>query len=222
MGTLFDAPEAEAARQLFYLMVGRVAAADVIDAWDRAHLGIDRAVLADAVLEAEVTRDRMAREDEEVRFSIYNIQRQFIGFLERIGLREEIVPGGRGEVAFFNLAKFSQAISDFEAIYFHSRPVQKYESFAGFLEHQAEAAYGQSTGSEERFVSLDAVQILTVHRAKGLQWPVVFVPQLVRNRFPPARHGGMTVWRLVPANCVSGPARYLGSEEDERGSSTSL
>jgi superfamily I DNA/RNA helicase len=28
-----------------------------------------------------------------------------------------------------------------------------------------------------------------VHQAKGLQWPVVFVPQLVRNRFP-SRGGG--------------------------------
>lgn len=216
MGTLFDAPEAEAARQLFYLMTGRVAAADVIEAWDRASLGVSRDIITEAVREAEDTRDRMAREDDEVRFSVYNIQRQYVGFLERIGLREELVPDGRGEVVFFNLAKFSQAISDFEAIYFHSRPVQKYESFAGFLENQAEASYGQSTGSEERFVTLDAVQILTVHRAKGLQWPVVFVPQLVRNRFPPARHGGMTMWHLVPANCVTGQTRYLGSEEDER------
>lgn len=216
MNSLFDTPEAEAARQLFYLMAGQATAVDVVDAWEQARLGIDRAVLVDAVREAEDTRERMVREDQDVRFSVYNIQRQFIGFLERIGLREEVIPNGRGEVVFYNLAKFSQAISDFEAIYFHSRPVQKYESFAGFLQHQAEAAYEQSTGAEERLVSLDAVQILTIHRAKGLQWPVVFVPQLVKNRFPASRHGGMTVWHLVPAACVDGQARYLGSEEDER------
>lgn len=216
LGSLFDAPEAEAARQFFYLMAGRADAANVIEAWDRADLGVRRDVLTDAVNEAVVTRKRMEREDQGVRFSVYNIQRQFIGFLERIGLREETVPNGRGEVVFYNLAKFSQAISDFEAIHFHSRPVQKYESFAGFLEHQAEAAYDQSTGSEERVVSLDAVQILTIHRAKGLQWPVVFVPQLVKNRFPPAGRGGMTVWHLVPPECVDGQTRYLGSVEDER------
>ena len=120
------------------------------------------------------------------------------------------------EVVFYNLAKFSQAISDFEAIYFHSRPVQKYESFAGFLRNQAAAAYEQSTGTEERLVSVDAVQILTIHRAKGLQWPVVFIPQLVKNRFPPAARGGMSVWHLVPARCVEGQVRYLGSEGNER------
>lgn len=218
MGSLFDTPEAEAARQLFYLMAGRVGAdvAAVTGAWIDANLGIDPAVIEAAVREAEATRERMIREDQDVRFAVYNIQRQFIGFLERIGLREAAVPNGRGEVVFYNLAKFSQAISDFEAIHFHSRPTQKYDSFAGFLEHQAEAAYEQSSGTEERLVSVDAVQILTIHRAKGLQWPAVFVPQLVKNRFPPAARGGMSVWHLVPADCVDGQARYLGSEEDER------
>jgi DNA helicase II / ATP-dependent DNA helicase PcrA len=216
MGSLFDTQEAEAARQLFYLMAGQADAADVAAAWIDANLGVDPVLIAQAVAEAEVTRTRMAAEDQDVRFSVYNIQRQFIGFLERLRLREQTVPGGRGEVVFYNLAKFSQAISDFEAINFHSRPVQKYESFAGFLRNQASAAYEQSTGTEERLVSVDAVQILTIHRAKGLQWPVVFVPQLVKNRFPPAARGGMSVWHLVPARCVEGQGRYLGSEEDER------
>lgn len=216
MGSLFDTPEGEAARQLFYLMNGETDVATVLEAWRAARLGVDDAILEAAILEAEDIRERMIREDQDVRFSVYNIQRQFIGFLERIGLREDAVPDGRGEVAFYNLAKFSQAISDFEAIYFHSRPTQKYESFAGFLRHQAEAAYEQSSGTEERLVSIDAVQILTIHRAKGLQWPAVFVPQLVKNRFPPAGRGGVSVWHLVPSACVDGQARYLGSEEDER------
>ena len=216
MSTLFDAPEAEAARQLLYLMAGESDRDTVDAAWRDAELGMLETVIADAVDEAIATRDRMAAEDDSVRFAVYNIQRQFMGFLERIGLREEAVPNGRGEVAFYNLAKFSQAISDFEAIYFHSRPVQKYESFAGFLRHQAESAYGESAGQDERFVSPDAVQILTIHRAKGLQWPVVFVPQLVRNRFPAARHGGRSIWHLIPDRCVAGQARFTGTHEDER------
>jgi DNA helicase-2/ATP-dependent DNA helicase PcrA len=216
MNTLFDAPEAEAARQLFYLMVDQASTKAVVSAWEAADLGIKSKVLATAVDEAKKTREKMKVEDEEVRFSVYNIQRQYIGFLERIALREELVPNGRGEVVFYNLAKFSQAISDFETIYFHSRPVQKYQSFAGFLQHQAAEVYGEAVGAEEKFVSPDAVQLLTIHRAKGLQWPVVFVPQLVRNRFPSARHGGRTVWHVIPPAAVDGQARFLGSVEDER------
>jgi len=114
-------------------MAGEAEAADVVTARDPAGLGVETSVIEAAAREAEDARGRIIKADAEVCFSVYNIQRQFIGFLERIGLREESVPTGRGEVVFYNLAKFSQAISDFEAIYFHSRPTQKYESFAGIL-----------------------------------------------------------------------------------------
>lgn len=219
MSSLFEAPEAEAARQLFYMMAGRadVTATEVLKAWVAADLGIPRSVMKAAVSEAESARFKMAREDAEVRFAVYSIQRQFMGFLERIGLREEAVPRGRGEIAFYNLAKFSQAISDFETIHFHSKPTEKYVSFANFLRYQAEHAYSEAVeGVGTSFVAPDAVQILTIHKAKGLQWPVVFVPQLVQNRFPSPRRGGRTVWHLIPAAGVEGQARFLGSAEDER------
>jgi DNA helicase-2/ATP-dependent DNA helicase PcrA len=216
MDTLFDAPEGEAARKLFYFMANRLSLDETLHAWRAADLGITDAVLNSALKNAEETRGKMAVEDQDVRFSVYNIQRQYIGFLEEVGLREELVPNNRGSTVFYNLGKFSQAISDFESIYFHSRPLQKYESFADFLQFQAEDAYGQSTGAEEKFVGLDAVQILTIHRAKGLQWPVVFVPQLVRNYFPAPPRGGRNVWHIIPSGAVEGQSRFRGSEEDER------
>ena len=38
--------------------------------------------------------------DVEVgQFKVYNLQRQFVAFLETAGLREDLVPGGRGEGA---------------------------------------------------------------------------------------------------------------------------
>jgi DNA helicase II / ATP-dependent DNA helicase PcrA len=62
----------------------------------------------------------------------------------------------------------------------------------------------------------DAVQILTVHQAKGLQWPAVFIPQLVRNRFPNRGIGGRTPWHLIPENAFENAARYKGGRDDER------
>jgi DNA helicase-2/ATP-dependent DNA helicase PcrA len=215
MSSLFDAAEGQAARALFLMMAGRLSKNDVVSAWEHAALGIPSGVLKSVVDEADITRQKMLKESDEVRFSVYNIQRQFIGFLEKIGLREEAVPDNRGEVVFYNLAKFSQAISDFEAIHFHSAPDRKYDSFAGFLEHQAEKVYADAS-TEEHLVSPDAVQIMTIHKAKGLQWPVVFVPQLMRNRFPPKARGGRTVWHLLPANGIVDQPRFLGSKEDER------
>ena len=188
---------------------------EVLNAWIKADLGVSEKVLKQTIADFVVTREKMVNESDQVRFAVYNIQRQFIAFLETIELTEEKVPAGRGETVFYNLAKFSQLISDFEAINFHSAPVQKYESFRDFLKYQAERVY-EVGAIEENFISPDAVQIVTVHKAKGLQWPVVFVPQLVRNRFPGKRQGGLSVWHLLPQESVIGQARYLGSIEDER------
>jgi predicted CopG family antitoxin len=57
---------------------------------------------------------------------------------------------------------------------------------------------------------------MTVHQAKGMQWPVVFLPALLKNRFPAKRQSGRAVWHLLPAAAFHDQARYLGSLEDER------
>ena len=62
--------------------------------------------------------------DRGERWGVYNIQRLYLEFLEALDLREETVPGDpvRGELVFYQLGKFSQAISDFEQIYFNTAP----------------------------------------------------------------------------------------------------
>jgi DNA helicase-2/ATP-dependent DNA helicase PcrA len=214
MDDLFQTKEAEAARQLFYFLADEIDEATLRAAWESADLGIAPDALDHAVAAAAHARQEM--KDASVgQFKVYNLQRQFMAFLENAGLREETVPGGRGEVVFYNLGKFSQAISDFESIHFHSKPIEKYSSFAGFLRHHAENAYPEGW-QENAFVSPDAVRIMTVHQAKGLQWPVVFIPQLVRNRFPSRGGGGRSAWHLIPESAFDNAARYRGGVEDER------
>jgi len=214
MDNLFQTDEAEAARQLFYFLAGEADEAVLLGAWQKADLGIEPAALQQAAAAAAQARRDMGNADIG-QFKVYNLQRQFMTFLERCGLREEAVPKGRGEVVFYNLGKFSQAISDFESIHFHSKPADKYTSFAGFLRHHAEGAYPEGW-QDNAFVSPDAVRIMTVHQAKGLQWPVVFVPQLVRNRFPSKGGGGRTPWHLIPDAAFDNAARYKGGVDDER------
>jgi DNA helicase-2/ATP-dependent DNA helicase PcrA len=214
MDNLFEQPEAEAARKLFYFLAGNSDEDELRDAWEKADLGIGRAELSHAIAEAAKARRNMKKADLG-QFQVYNLQRQFMAFLENAALREESVPNSRGEVVFYNLGKFSQAISDFESIHFRSEPTQKYETFAGFLKHHAENSYPEGW-QDNAYASPDAVRIMTVHQAKGLQWPAVFIPQLVRNRFPSIGSRGRTPWHLIPVAAFKNASRYKGTEADER------
>jgi DNA helicase-2/ATP-dependent DNA helicase PcrA len=215
MNNLFGTPEAEAARALFYYMAGRTTldAAGLERLWLNAGLGLKAADVHKAVQNAKALRDEFnASNMRNVR---YGIQRVFLKFLEDNGTREERIPNDRGEILFYNLGKFTQVITDFETIHYHSKPVDLYTAFADFLEYHAEDAYPEGWQNNE-YANPDAVRVMTIHQAKGMQWPVVFIPALVRNRFPAARVGGRGVWHVIPRDSVKEQARFEGSIEDER------
>jgi DNA helicase-2/ATP-dependent DNA helicase PcrA len=216
MTNLFGASEAEAARQLFYFMAGRpgVDETTLEGAWTGARLSVEETDLKRAIANVSKAKASFGESDQK-RWGLYSIQRLFLTFLEDAGAREERVPDGRGEVVFYNLGKFSQLISDFETIHYHSKPAEKYDSFANFLQHRAEDAYPEGW-QDNQYANPDAVRVMTIHQAKGMQWPVVFVPALLKNRFPAKKPGGRTVWHLLPRTGVKGQARFEGTLEDER------
>ncbi len=49
--------------------------------------------------------------------------------------------------------------------------------------------YGEDPGTADADLHDDAVQVMTVHKAKGLEFPVVFVVNLVEGQFPTRRRG---------------------------------
>ena len=65
------------------------------------------------------------------------------------------------------------------------------------------------------YATPDAVTLTTVHQAKGMQWPAVFLPCLRKNRFPPKRHGGLGLFHVIPEAAIADPDRYRGTVEDE-------
>lgn len=216
MTNLFGTAEAEAARQLFYFIADRpgVDATALNAAWGAANLGLDPAALDLAIAGAAASKAALT-DPEQKRWGQYSIQRVFLAFLEQAGVREELVPDGRGEVVFYNLGKFSQVISDYETIHYQSKPFEKYGSFADFLQHRAEDAYPEGW-QDNQYANPDAVRIMTIHQAKGMQWPVVFVPALLKNRFPAKKPGGRNVWHLLPRAGIKDQARFEGTIEDER------
>ena len=212
LNRLFDSPEIQAVVAVFRYMAGLISAADLRSLWDGARL----VPAAASGLTALAVLDEGRDFDRGERWGVYNIQRLYLEFLEALELREETVPGEpvRRELVFYQLGKFSQAISDFEQIYFNTEPRQKYEAFAAWLEHQAPGYYAESD-ADVGYATPDAVTLTTVHQAKGMQWPAVFLPCLRGNRFPAKRHGGLGLFHVIPEIAIGDADRYKGTLEDE-------
>jgi DNA helicase-2/ATP-dependent DNA helicase PcrA len=210
---LFDAPEIRAVEAMFRYVVRDISREDLEAAWKAGRLVSERTSLDPLVRVLDAASDF----SRGVRWGVYNIQRAYLDALEALGIREDTIPGDRirGELAFYQLGKFSQVISDFETIHFSSAPDQKYRQFVDWLKNQAPGYYDDAD-ADVGYAVPDAVTISTVHRAKGMQWPAVFMPCLRRNRFPSKRHGGLSVFHVFPESAVDGADRYKGTNEDER------
>jgi DNA helicase-2/ATP-dependent DNA helicase PcrA len=136
-----------------------------------------------------------------------------------------------GVARFGALARFSQVLADFEHTHRRGRYVDEegkrefrggqdrgksyLQTLANYLLHYARDAYEDFEGEE--VTEIDAVDILTVHQAKGLEWPVVFLPALVNGRFP-SRFAGQSQDWLLPESVFPSVtrARYEGSDAEER------
>ena len=217
---LFDTTEAQAARALFHFIADTHVTSQDLDEqspelkelrnwWKTAVHDISSRTLSRGLRYAEHTRDRLQAEQAQG----ITLQGVFLDFLERAGIREDKMGDG-GDVVMFNLGKFSQLISDYESINHRSPRKDLFEGFVKFLYFQAEGAYAEGK-DDSPFAPPDAVQISTVHQAKGREWATVFIPALQRNRFPSAARPA-SIWQLIPKEAIADGDRYDGLPEDER------
>ena len=220
MNSLFDTPEISSVREVFYFLANHVpkngkllTESKLQQNLESAFPGLKKQDLKVGLQFLKNIRSRIPLGSDNQLF----LQRVFLDLLEVLGVREDRIGNAirTGEIVFFNLGKFSQLISDFEQINFHSSPEQLYSAFAGFLEFQAAEYYPEET-EETAHAKPNAVRVMTVHQAKGMQWPVVFVPCLRANRFPSRRKGGRTIWHVIDEKAVKNAERYKGTKEDER------
>jgi DNA helicase-2/ATP-dependent DNA helicase PcrA len=112
--------------------------------------------------------------------SSQNAGKVIYAFLERTGYLKSLVEKGTIETElkikniriFFDKVKnFSELVED-DSIY----------SFAQYMELLQQV--GDNPAAAEAELEVDAVNVLTVHKAKGLEFPVVFMIGLISDRFP--------------------------------------
>lgn len=125
------------------------------------------------------------------------------------------------------IGRFSTVLADYETAFRrarrdNSRPGEQvggrpgdawfYKNLGILLKNYATGNYDDFGGEEDLVAG--GVALGTVHGAKGLEWPIVFLPSLTSGRFPSSRTGQTQNW-LIPRRLFDA-ARYEGSDADER------
>ena len=125
------------------------------------------------------------------------------------------------------LARCTSVLADFENVRRRARPDPEnsgeqiggldrgqffYFNLATYVQNWAHGAYEGYDGSDK--LESNAVELTTVHGAKGLEWPIVFVASLSDRRFPSSRTGQAGTWFI--STDLFDRDRYEGTLNDER------
>jgi DNA helicase-2/ATP-dependent DNA helicase PcrA len=96
------------------------------------------------------------------------------GYLKKLTSKENQT----NEVKIKNLAKFFEIVKDFSSL-------SKKDRVYTFVEHlDMLINSGDDPAVVEADIDIDAVNVLTVHKAKGLEFKIVFIVSLVKGKFP--------------------------------------
>ena len=107
-----------------------------------------------------------------------------------------------------NLQKLAELIAD----YCDEHPDRQLAAYLGHLDSTEEAEADEEIAPLD---DLNAVHLMTVHQAKGLEFPLVVVPHLVDGRFPANRRGeGLTLPDALLQEDL--PAREVHLAEERR------
>ena len=111
----------------------------------------------------------------------------------------------------FNLGAFSRLLTQFEEVH-QWITTARLKGLTLFLSNWA--AGNVDEGGPDEVGALNSVKIMTVHGAKGLEWPVVFLPRVSSANFPSSlRNRGPDTF-LEPG--VFDGSVYVGGDDGER------
>jgi DNA helicase-2/ATP-dependent DNA helicase PcrA len=215
---LFDSKEVKAALGILEFLNNEIEKEDLIFLWQK----IDKNNIQIIKLEKAVQKltEKFPVENETMYWD-FCLQDIFWKFLEDAEIREESFATSTekhdntyGEIIMYNLGKFSQVINDFESINYKTGSSSFYLfNFLNFIRHAAKDYYPEGW-INSTYKTPNAVQIITIHQSKGLEFPVVFIPGMNRNYFPSKRRGGLSEWHFLDADIIENADKYKGIDND--------
>ena len=157
----------------------------------------------------------MASEEPEREF--HNFCEVFHEVVLSLGFKSLDFKDNNEAAVMANLGRFNTMLTDFETTNrIGGRTVnwqRDLKSLCWYMNSHALKSYEEQPSDDIRDVN--AIQVMTIHQAKGLEWPVVFVFSLTGTRFPPRSVGQQKNWCGIPRDLFDAE-RYEGSIEDER------
>ena len=114
----------------------------------------------------------------------------------------------------YNWGKFTEMVNDFEKINLQTAPSYRLMAFKSFLTYDAPDLYPEGWLSPS-FKAIKCLRIMTYHQAKGLEYPVVFMPFLTKHSiFPQRNPGGTNAWGIFNDDTIK--QQYADDDESIR------
>ncbi len=154
--------------------------ADHSSAAKKAHLPLEEYLSSKAIETTKEACQMLGSWREEA--STLSVGRLVFKIIEDSGYKDALYTEALNDEvaarAIMQLAQFFDSLKDFESIAIQPTAMQYLESYA-VLE-----AAGETGEDGTLDVSSEKVNILTIHKSKGLEWEVVYIPDCTEGSFP--------------------------------------
>lgn len=114
-----------------------------------------------------------------------------------------------------NLCGFTTILNDYDEVFHDWQMSARIDGLLKFLQYRAIDEY-RYHNFKAKDPSEDAVQIMTVHKSKGLEFSAVFLPNLMRGEFPASNQGGKKYWHVLGDSFKRNALKYATDIESER------
>ena len=135
------------------------------------------------------------------------------GFCEKTAFLDDAA--GDIDIRRMDLEGITKILDDYDEIYGDWQLSARITGILKFLGTQAAEEYKYHS-FKPKDPNVDAVQIMTVHKSKGLEFHTVFLPELMKREFPVSNMGGRKYYHVLGGVFEEHKDRYQSDLEDER------